>query len=540
MTKRPVTDLLLAEHLEPEEAAALLRPYGFSDFEKADANLQEMADEPRNRRLLAEFLGDLLSHLGESPDPDRALNTLERYTKAAVNRTNLYSYLKDSPRTVELLARTVWGSPFMADILIRDPELIYWLSDFRILNKKRLRADMTRDLSGALKYLKDENRKLDILRLFKRKEILRIGVRDLLRLADVEETVSELSALGEVLIDRAVEISEAAVRREFGGAPERRGFTVLGMGKLGGGELNFSSDVDLIYLYAADGAKTGRGGKTIDPHDFFGALSRRLTTALSDTTNEGILYRVDLRLRPEGDSGEMAYSLPAIRRYYAERGETWERMALLKTWPVGGDRKLGLKFIRAVEPFIYNRPFDGRARGEVRRIKERIDQKMELRGQSHLNVKLGFGGIREIEFLVQALQLSHGKQLPGIRERGTMKGLSALHRRKLISEEDYRSLSMAYRFLRDVENKLQMVYDSQVHSLPENPSELRDCAYRVGYRDAGGDSAADLLMRDYRTHTARVNAAFRRVFTEEKAPSAAPKRRSKINSPRRGRGGRSA
>ena len=542
MTKRNVTDLLLAEHLEPDEAAALLRPYGFLDIEKADANLQAMADEPRNRKLLAEYLEELLALLSESPDPDQALNTLERYTAAAVNKTNLYSYLKDSPRTLELLAKTVWGSPFMAEILTRDPELIYWLSDTRILDRKRNRRDMARDLSGALKYLKDDERKLDILRIFKRKEILRIGVRDLLRRAEVEETVSELSALGELLIDKACEISESALRRETGGLPGRKartGFTVLGMGKLGGGELNFSSDVDLIYLYASARGGAGRRAGKIPPHHYFADLSRRLTAALSEVTNEGIVYRVDLRLRPEGGAGEMAYSLSAFRRYYAQRGETWERMALLKTWPVGGDRKLGMAFIKAVAPFLYNRPFDRAARGEVRGIKARIDQKMEERGQIRLNVKLGTGGIREIEFVVQALQLTHGKRYPGIRERGTIKGLSALFRRKLISAAEHGALSAAYRFLRDVENKLQMVYDFQTHSLPEDPGELRACAYRLGYRDAGGVSAGEFLMRDYRDHTVRVNRVFRRVFNEKALKASAKGGRSKVNRPRRGRASRS-
>lgn len=514
-------DLLLASRLDAEQVASLLRPYGFKEITKADANLQAMADDPRARQLLAEIIEELLSCLAGSADPDQALNFFERFAKAAFNKVHLFSYLKETPRVLELLATTFGGSPFMAEILIRDPEYLYWVSDPPILNQDRNKKDLIRDLSDALKHLKTVQKKLDVLRIFKRKEILRVGVRDLLKLASVESTVEALSILAEVLIQKAFEISERAIRREHGtpfhtgpgGEKIRTGFTVLGMGKLGGGELNFSSDVDLIYLYASDQGGVARRGNSdrsaaTSKADYFKRLSQKITSALSDITPEGYVYRVDLRLRPEGNTGTLALSLRAFERYYAARGETWERLALIKAWPVAGDRSLGMKFLKKVISFVHGRPFDPQAWNEVKRIKDRIDRKMSARGQSRRNVKLGFGGIREIEFVVQSLQASFGKKFPKIRERNTRKALRRLLDHKLLSEEEHRDLLAAYRFLRDVENKLQMVSDFQTHAIPVELEEVRACALRLGYRDSAQDKAVELFLSDYDGHTGRVHRIF--------------------------------
>ncbi|HUK55772.1 MAG TPA: putative nucleotidyltransferase substrate binding domain-containing protein [Nitrospiria bacterium] len=520
-------DLLLAPRLDAGQAASLLRPYGLKETAKADANLQAMGDDPRARHLLAEILEELLACLARSVDPDQALNYFERFAKASINRIHLFSYLKESPRVLELLAVVFGGSPFMAEILIRDPVFLYWVSDPRILDHERKKRELTRDLADALKHLKTEPKRLDVLRIFKRKEILRIGVRDLLKRTSVEETGAALSVLAEVLIQKAYEISERVMRREHGvpvhagpsGKRVRTAFTVLAMGKLGGGELNFSSDVDLVYLYASDREGISRGRTSaragaLTKEEYFKRLSQKITSALGDVTPEGYVYRVDLRLRPEGKMGSLAHSLRAFERYYAARGETWERLALTKAWPVAGARSLGMNFLKRVASFIHGRPFDRKARSEVKRIKERIDQKMSVRGQSRRDVKLGFGGIREIEFIVQSLQASFGKRFPKIRERNTLKALRRLRDHGLLSREEHRDLSAAYRFLRDVENKLQMVSDVQTHAIPVESEDVRACALRMGYRDAGPgpDAAVDRFLKDYRDHAGRVHRTFEAVF----------------------------
>jgi [glutamine synthetase] adenylyltransferase / [glutamine synthetase]-adenylyl-L-tyrosine phosphorylase len=515
-----VKDLLLAPRLDAEQVVSLLSPYGFKEPARADANLQALADDAPARLSLADILEEFLDNVSQSADPDQALNFFERFARATVNKSHLFSYLKDSPRTMEILAITFGGSPYMAEILIRDPHYLYWMTDPHILHRVRKKRELERELARALKTIADERKRLDYLRILKRRETLRIGVRDLLRLCSVEETLTDLSNLAETLISAAHRICSSALSREYG-IPRKAfgGFTILAMGKLGGGELNFSSDVDLIYLYAVDKEKVMEGGATISASEYFRRLCQKITVALSEFTSEGYVYRVDLRLRPEGKAGNIAYSLDGFERYYQSRGETWERLALLKAWPVAGDRALGRRFLEMARRFIYDRPFDLKALEEVRNIKRKIDQRISTkrhgrgRGQRSRNVKLGAGGIREIELIVQALQVRHGAQTPQIRERSTMKALAALYDQSLISVEERETLSQAYVFLRDVENKLQLVEDAQTHSLPIDGQELAACARRLGYSDNEIGPAAEQFMRDYQLHTGRVNRIFQEIFS---------------------------
>ncbi len=514
MSSHNIKDLLLAPRLDPQQVAAILGPYRLKEPDKADANLQAMAEDAPARRLLADILEELLDNVSQSADPDQALNCFERFARAAVNKTHLFSYLKNSPRTLEILARTFGGSPYMAEILIRDPHYIYWVTDPQILSSVRKKREIERELARAMRTLTDEQKRLDYLRVLKRREMLQIGVRDLMRLCTVEETLTALSTLAEALISGAYWICASALRNEFG-IPRRAfgGFTILGMGKLGGGELNFSSDVDLIYLYASDLEEVREGSATISASEYFRRLCQKITVALSEFTGEGYVYRVDLRLRPEGKAGNIAYSLDGYERYYQSRGETWERLALLKAWPVAGDRALGQRFLEMTYPFVFERPFDLKALEEVRGIKRKIDHRMTIRQQRSRNVKLGAGGIREIELIVQALQVCHSGQTPQIRERNTLKALDALYDQSFISAEECETLTQAYIFLRDVENKLQMVNDAQTHSLPADENELTACARRLGYFDSESGGAADQFRRDYQRRTGQVNRIFEEIFS---------------------------
>jgi glutamate-ammonia-ligase adenylyltransferase len=518
MTPLNIKDLLLAPRLDPQQVIALLGPYGFKEPAGADANLQALADDAPARQALADILEELLDNASQSADPDQALNYFERFARAAVSKIHLFSYLKDSPRTMEILVKTMGGSPYMAEILIRNPHYLYWMTEPQILYGVRKKREIERELARMLKTLADERKRLDYLRVLKRRETLRIGVRDLLRLCSVEETLTDLSTLAETLISAAHWICSSALSREYG-IPRRAfgGFTILAMGKLGGGELNFSSDVDLLYLYASDSEKVMEGAATISASEYFRRLCQKITVALSEGAGEGYVYRVDLRLRPEGRAGNIAYSLDGFERYYRSRGETWERLALLKAWPVAGDLALGRRFLEMARPFIYDRLFDLKALEELRNIKRKIDRRISIKQQGRArggrNVKLGAGGIREIELIVQALQVCHGARTPQLRERNTMKALGALRDQSLISAEECETLSQAYVFLRDVENKLQMVDDAQTHSLPIDGQELAACARRLGYYDNELGAAAEQFLSDYQRHTGQVNRIFEEIFS---------------------------
>jgi glutamate-ammonia-ligase adenylyltransferase len=504
MSQHNVKDLLLASRLDRADVAALLRPYGLRDPEKADRNLQAIAEDPAERELMAEILEELLKCVSQAADPDQAITYMERFTRAAIHRLRLFSHLQDAPRALEIMAKILGGSPYMAEILIRDPQHFYWVTDPHILHAVRQKRAIKYELLHTLNLLADEQKQLDYLRFFKRREMLHIGVRDLLRLCSVQETLTALSVLAEALISGALWIASAAIRREY--QIPRNAFTsfaVLAMGKLGGGELNFSSDVDLMYVYGSDEEVAG----SISATEYFRRLSVRVTAALNDFTSEGYVYRVDLRLRPEGDSGYIAYSLHGFKRYYETRLGSWERLALLKAWPVAGSRELGSRFLKMIHPFIYELPFDHVKLEDIRTMKRRMDEQIAARQQRDRNVKLGTGGIREIELIAQMMQVRHGSAIPQLQVRTTMGALQALCDASLVAVDEYSTLSAAYVFLRDVENKLQMVNDAQTHSLPRDHEELTACARLLGY------SEAEPLLSDYQHHTGSVNLIFQRLFS---------------------------
>jgi glutamate-ammonia-ligase adenylyltransferase len=335
-----------------------------------------------------------------------------------------------------------------------------------------------------------------------------------------------LSDLATVLIQAAYEIVEADLRRHYGkpmhqdrnGRWMKTGFAVIAMGKLGGGELNFSSDIDVIYVYGSDDGHPRSEGrnvavKSVSNEEYFEYLARALTRALAEPTQEGLIFRVDLRLRAEGSIGRLARSLAGYEQYYQTRGQAWERQALLKAWPVAGDVAVGRAFLRRARRFIFGgRLISDRPQAEIieeiKAVKALIDGKMEVRGHTHRNVKLGTGGIREIEFLVQAVQILCGKHRPGILDRNTLRALARLGEEGFLSPAEQRTLVQAYLFLRDVEHKLQMVHDLQTHALPDSRDELIRCAVRLGY-SGGGERALSRFMADHRRHTAQVNRLFR-------------------------------
>ena len=531
--------VLLAAKRNVEEVRAILSAYGLRDLDQADRNLDAMAGDPIQRRRLADILPMLMESISRTADPDQALNHWERML-ASASRTSFLDYLRTWPRMLDLLCVIFGNSDALAFALIRDPMLVYWLVEEDVLSRPPTRKGQ-KGMEGALRksigHLTSKGLKLDALRRLRRREMLRIGVRDLLRLATVPETTASLSDLACLLIHAAYEIVDNDLKRQYG-VPmhqNRQGrwvetkFTVIGMGKLGGHELNYSSDVDLIYLYESHDGETRapRGGRAAIPagvgisnEEYFEILARELTRVLSEPTREGYVFRVDLRLRAEGSVGQLARSLEEYQTYYTAHGQVWERLALLKAWPVAGSYEVGQAFLKLVKLFVLgtrSKMDRGKALAivqDVRAVKGMIDAKMTDRGHAQRNVKLGTGGIREIEFFVQTIQVLAGRKVPALLDRSTLGSLNRLAQKKLLSIKERDVLSAAYLFLRDVEHKLQMVHDLQTHSLPESSDELERCAVRMGYGTEDRKKAAELFHADHQRHTEMVHRTFRSFFVE--------------------------
>jgi len=282
---------------------------------------------------------------------------------------------------------------------------------------------------------------------------------------------------------------------------------VLALGKLGGSELNFSSDVDLVYLHRTDSGFVSRRSGSATLHAHAGALGRRVTAVLGEASHEGHVYRVDLRLRPEGRAGAISHSLRAAHEYYNTRGASWERLALIKARPVAGDFELARALLRRVAAFVWERPFDAQALHQVLRMKHESDRRLAARGLADRHVKLGRGGIREIELITQVLQLRGGSR-GALRSRATLPALAALREAGALQAPEADALARAYLFLRDVENKLQMVHDAQTHLLPADDDELRLLARRLGYPDGRDAPAAAGFRNDLSGHADTVNRLF--------------------------------
>ena len=470
-------DLLLAPNIEPEELDGFYQHYGFRSPREADRNLQEIAGNETDRRNLARSIDPIFTAFGSAVDPDAAMSNLERYVSEIGNRSEFFVRLAEDPSLVELLARILGGSSFLTGILIRNPEYLHGLrADLERGPKSR--EDFITRARESVPAFHDQRHRLNALHRFQRQELLRIGACDLSGKFHVRDITHELSWLADAIMQVVFEEAWRGMADKLEG--KNFEFAVIGVGKLGGEELNFSSDIDIIYIYS-DEAYAELATK----------LARRINQALTERTGEGMFFRVDLRLRPDGGRGPLASSLRALQTYYDSWGETFERLALSKARFSAGHAALGEAFLHLVEPFVYRRYLDYAAIDEVRDIKRRIDSQVASSGELELNVKLGRGGIREIEFFVQAIQVLYGGEIPDIRVKSTLTSIDRLEEALLIERAVGRRLREAYVFLRNVEHKLQIVDYRQTHSLPTDSDELSRCAARMQMSLPAFESALD-------------------------------------------------
>ena len=359
------------------------------------------------------------------------------------------------------------------------------------------------------------------LALFRRRELLRVVLRDSIQLAPLRDITEEISNLADVILSCALKsvFDEVAARHgvpvsDAGGAAV---FAVIALGKLGGRELNYSSDIDLMFVYSENGQTNG--AHTISNKEFFKKVANQFTNLLSTYTAAGICYRVDLRLRPEGTLGEVCLSLAAAKEYYAKRARDWELQMLIKARVCAGDEKLGRALFDFVEPSIYSSTLDFSAIETMSAARERIGEKVARKRlrKNDLDVKLARGGIRDIEFLVQCLQRLHGGRESWVRDGGTLLALSRLHDKDLLSATEYERLTGAYEFLRNLEHRLQFEDDHQTHALPTEEAQLQRIARRM---PAIGTSAQ--LLQHLNKHFENVQAIYENIVHAQRPLSYGP------------------
>ncbi|MGE5663305.1 MAG: bifunctional [glutamate--ammonia ligase]-adenylyl-L-tyrosine phosphorylase/[glutamate--ammonia-ligase] adenylyltransferase, partial [Deltaproteobacteria bacterium] len=501
---------LLDREGEGPDVLSRLERMGFTDPAAAARNLSVLREGPpftrlpaRARRYLDKIAPLILERVVRTPAPDMALTHTERFLSAVGARTMFYALLYENRKVIDVLVRLFGSSRFLSGYLLRNPHLLdaFLRKDAAPILKTK--SELRRDLREALAACADFEQELDELRRFKNLETLRIGMHDLGGALSLEEGVFQLSALAEVLLGQALEIARREVRKRFGvpALPDGREaeFCVLGLGKLGAEELSYHADLDIIFVYSGAGesvpppeGETAEFRKSSN-HEYFARVAQRLISILTTVTREGHVYRLDTRLRPSGNAGPLVSSLAAFELYHRESAQLWERQALLKCRFVAGDRDFGKRMEETIGRFIYERPLPPDAAAEIHRLRMRMETELGRERADRLNLKVGRGGIVDVEFAVQYLQLLHGPANASLRARSTLKALFELRRAQLVGENEFRTMDEGYRFLRGLELRLRLAHDASIEQFDPSALELRE-------------------MERYRKETERIRAVYLKIL----------------------------
>jgi glutamate-ammonia-ligase adenylyltransferase len=389
-----------------------------------------------------------------------------------------YSFLNDSikyPHYMEIIAAISANSNYLTDILVRNPEYYYWIVNPSNLEPKLNLEDFKKSVDSALSFYKTFSSKVNFFRTLKRKEILRIGLKDILGLASLEEITDELSILAKVIAAKLFELCLEEVKIKYQVKNFNSSYCVIGLGKLGGNELNYSSDIDLIIFYDEDQSIKNKNYSELLTEAIFLFIE-----SASSITASGFIFRIDFRLRPDGRNSPLCRSITEYLSYYESRGEDWERQMLIKAGFIGGNETLYDKFTNYLSPFIFPASFSISPTEQIKKLKKNIERNL---GDEE-NIKLIPGGIRDIEFSVQALQLLNGGKWKELRTGNTLKSIAILEEKNLLSPAEAKLFNDAYRFYRKIEHFLQLMNDKQTHTIPSEGEMLHKISIYLGFTDA--------------------------------------------------------
>ncbi len=418
----------------------------------------------------------------ETPDPERALKNLNGLLRSAP------WLIEEHEQQIEKIAQLFSYSQFLADYSIKDPSRLSCA--LKNLHRPLKKGDIISEARNLYRITVENSSNLlrqgsmKILRKLRKDYLLRITLKDITGITGIDESAAELSILSEAIIHVALDISYILMTRKFGHMKDNS-FAVIGLGKLGAGELNYSSDIDIITVYLHERSLSygilnpyGIRMNKISAHEYYCRLTEILTNLLQSPEEDGIAYRVDLRLRPNGQKGELSLPLDSYASYYESWGRTWERVALIRARPVGGDKLLGEKFMQIIEPFVWKKSTDYNDIEEIKGLKRKIDSIADMN-----DIKRGYGGIREIEFFVHAFQLLYGGEKIELRKGTLTVILRSLVHKGFLPDEDSKILSESYSFLRKLEHILQMKDDLQTYSLPSSPDDFYILAKKMQFLD---------------------------------------------------------
>ncbi len=484
----------------PAEAETWLRPLGFADLRTGHSNLTRLASAGVPLDLLSTLCEQFAAAAPKLADPDMALNNLERYVLAARSPLAAAALFERDKQALAPLLMLFNASQNLSDMLCSDPESYDLL---RMTAGRAVARDvLVEELVVDVRALSSEVEVMAALRRFKRRETLRIAYGDVVKNHSVAKVTRQISYLADAIVEAAVDFATRQVdekQHHRSGRDERPPrFVVLALGKLGGRELNYSSDVDLVMLY--QDANGDGGSANGDAAEYAQRLARAVIHLLTESTDLGFAYRVDMRLRPDGRQGQLCTRVDQALAYYDTRGRTWERQAYIKARAIAGDIELGKDYLHTLRPWIYRRYLSLADIAGIKGIKRKIEKHAEEAGVAARHVKTGRGGIRDIEFVIQFLQLLNGGAIPQVRTGNTLTAIERLENTGCLTHQERSILEDNYSFLRRVEHRLQIMFDLQTHELPVTDGELTKLARRLGYRATA--TPLEAFKKDYAERTA--------------------------------------
>jgi len=501
---------------QPAMMTAWLTESGFRNMAASATNLQTVAAIWEAAPRITNLLDQLQTLLPEVADPDMALNHLERYLSVSTPAASADDAENDRASTLDQmisqdvaalpgLLKLFSSSQYLADLLVSD------VDQYPRLRKNRGARCARAVLDTQLLPLMDAAETMDdamrVLRQFKHQQTLRIAFGDLISGHRVELVAEQISYLAEAVCQGAYAWAVRQLQAKSGVPRKKDGnesqFVILAMGKLGGRELNYSSDIDLLMIYEQDGfVESPTSGKTSQGNDlFFDKLAQMIVKLLNDDTSLGRAYRVDMRLRPHGSRSKICPSLRSVLRYYDLQGRTWERQALIKARAIAGDLALGQGMLRQLSHWIYRPNLNRMDIAGIKALKRKIERRAYLEGEEYTNIKTGHGGIRDVEFTIQFLQLLNGCLLKEVRGHNTFRAIKRLERADCLTVKEGNLLYHNYSWLRKLEHRLQIVHDLQTHTIPSGQIDLEIVARRMNYSDVSDRTALEQFQDDLQEKT---------------------------------------
>ncbi len=486
---------------DPESAEPWLRSLRVADLPAARANFQRIANYGVTLDLLTQITEQFAAVAPTLADPDMAINNLERFIAASRNPMATAALFERDPDALPNLLQIFTTSQYLSDLLVADKEAydLLRMTEGEPVSAAALVEEIVNEVHAMGNYAEV----LASLRRFKRRETLRIAYGDIVRNQPVETVVRQISYLADAIVEAAVEYARRHLEPQYGvplrSDGERSRFVVLALGKLGGVELNYSSDIDLIFVYEQDGQTDAR--RIVSNQEYFERLSKEIMRLLTEQTDLGVAYRVDLRLRPEGSRAPICTGFDSTLSYYDVKGRTWERQAFVKARAIAGDRELGNELLARLEPWIFRKYLSLADITGIKSLKRRIEEHSTPADGEIRNVKTGHGGIRDIEFVIQFLQLLNGGSLPEVRSGNTLDAIARLEKAGSLTPDERTKLEDNYNMLRKLEHRLQIMFDLKTHALPNNRDELARIAMRMGYAPTRHKTALDAFQDDFTRRT---------------------------------------